>query len=235
MRMIPARRLLADERGFSLMELVVAMAIGSIVLTTLLGVFMNGMSNTTGVTDRIEATQRARIATDRVTTLLQAQVCVDGASPISDAQATTVTFTANIGDVLADPVRYTFRYDTASKTLWEDDFLPTMVNGTPTYAAPPSRSRVLISNVEPVNVTPFNGAFFTYYAFDATTGLVDDNAPLFAPLTNSDEQRVVRVGTGMVALPERTKANADPRATTITGQAIVGSADPANPDKGPKC
>ncbi|MDX6713557.1 MAG: hypothetical protein QOH30_115 [Baekduia sp.] len=228
--MIRAGRLVADERGFSLMELVVAMAIGSIVLTTLLGVFMNGMSNTTGVTDRIEATQRARIATDRVTTLLQAQVCVDGTSPITDAQATTVTFTANIGDVLANPVRYTFRYDTPSKTLWEDDFLPTMVNGTPTYAAPPSRSRVLISNVEPVN-----GAFFTYYAFDATTGLVNASAPLFAPLTNADEQRVVRVGTGMVALPERTKANADPRATTITGQAIVGGADPANPDKGPKC
>jgi prepilin-type N-terminal cleavage/methylation domain-containing protein len=233
--MSPQRRLLADEQGFSLMELVVAMAIGSIVLTTLLGVFMNGMSNTTGVTDRIEATQRARIATDRVTTLLQGQVCVDGNSPITDAQATSVTFTANIGDVLANPVRYRFRYDTVTKTLWEDDFVPTMVNGAANFPAGATRSRVLISNVEPVSGAPFNGAFFTYYAFDTATGLVDSSAPLPAPLTSPDAQRVVRVGTGMVAVPERTKASTDPRATTITGQAIVGSADPANPNKGPKC
>jgi prepilin-type N-terminal cleavage/methylation domain-containing protein len=225
------RALLADEHGFSLMELVVAMAIGSIVLTTLLGVFMNGMSNTTGVTDRIEATQRARIATDRVTTLLQGQVCVEGSAPISDAQATTVTFTANIGDVLANPVRYTFRYDSATKTLWEDDFVPTLLgDGSLSFPVGATRSRVLISNVE-----PFSGAFFTYYAFNNATGLVNAAAPLPAPLSASDRQRVVRVGTGMVAVPERTKVSTDPRSTTITGQAIVGSADPANPNKGPKC
>jgi prepilin-type N-terminal cleavage/methylation domain-containing protein len=229
-RMSSQRSLLADEHGFSLMELVVAMAIGSIVLTTLLGVFMNGMSNTTTVTDRIEATQRARIATDRVTTLLQAQVCVEGTSPITDAQANTVTFTSNIGDVLANPVRYTFRYNTATKTLWEDDFVPTMVNGSLSFPPGATRSRVLISDVEPAD-----GAFFTYYAFNTATGLVDANAPLLAPLSAADEQRVVRVGTGMVALPERTKASGDPRATMITGQAIVGSADPANPNKGPRC
>jgi prepilin-type N-terminal cleavage/methylation domain-containing protein len=227
--MRPDRRLVADEDGFSLMELIVAMAIGSIVLTVLLGIFMNGLSGTTKVTDRIEATQRARIATDRVVMLLQAQVCADGTAPITDAQATSVTFTANIGDVLALPTRYRMRYDATTKTLWEDDFPATKVDGVLSFQAAPSRSRVLIANVQPVN-----GAFFSYYAFDPTTGLVDQNAPLTPTLSPADVQRVVRVGTAMTAMPERTKT-ADARSTTITGHAIVGSADPANPNKGPKC
>jgi prepilin-type N-terminal cleavage/methylation domain-containing protein len=222
-------RLVSDQRGFSLMELVVAMAIGAIVLTVLLGIFMNGMSGTTKVTDRVEATQRARIATDRVTSLLQAQVCVEGAAPISDAQATTVTFTANIGDAQANPVRYRLRYDDATKTLWEDDYVPTLLaSGALSFPGAPNPSRALITDVQPVD-----GAFFTYHAFNVATGIVDD-AALAAPLSGVDRQRVVRVGTAMTAMPTRTKA-ADQRATTITGQAIVGSADPANPNKGPKC
>lgn len=223
------RRLVADEDGFSLMELIVAMAIGSIVLTVVLGIFMNGLSGATKVTDRIEATQRARIANDRVVMLLQAQVCADGSAPITDAQATSVTFTANIGDAQALPTRYRMRYDATTKALWEDDFPATKVDGALTFQAVPARSRTLITNVQPVS-----GAFFTYYAFNLATGLVDTTLTPAPTLTADDLHRVVRVGIAMTAMPERTKT-ADPRATTITGQAIVGSADTANPNKGPKC
>jgi prepilin-type N-terminal cleavage/methylation domain-containing protein len=227
--MTRARHLAANQDGFSLMELMVAMAIGSIVLTVVLTIFTNGLAGTTQVTDRVEATQRARIATDRITSLLQAQVCVEGSSPISDAQATTITFTANIGDVTANPVRYRFRYDATSQTMSEDDYIPTLqADGSLSFPTGASRTRTLAKNL-----LPSAGAFFTYYAFDATTGIVDD-AALVAPLSDSDEQRVVRVNTAMIAVPERTKVN-DGRSTVITGQAIVGSADPANPNKGPKC
>jgi prepilin-type N-terminal cleavage/methylation domain-containing protein len=226
------RRLVADEQGFTLVELLAAMVIGSIVLTVLMNVFLTGMSNSNKVTDRVEATQRARIATDRLTSLLQAQVCVDGVAPISAATATAVTFTANIGAVTGTPTRFTLRYDAATRNLWEDTVTSTVpttgVNAGKVLFTGTLRSRLIATQV-----LPYNGAIFTYYMFDPDTGMVGET-PLAVPLSTADRPSVIRVGTALTAVPERTKLQ-DPRATTITGQAIVGGADNNNLIRGPKC
>jgi prepilin-type N-terminal cleavage/methylation domain-containing protein len=224
-----AAHLARDERGFSLVELLVAMALGSMVLTAVMTVFINGLTGTAKVTDRIDALQRARLTADRMTTLLQAQVCSGGSAPITDGQATTVTFTANVGDVTATPTRYRLRWDNTTNRIYEDRFVATTdTSGNLIFPSSPSQTKVIGTDM-----VPAGGTLFTYNAFDAANGGVNATA-LGTPLSNADAQTVVAVSVSLVAQPERTKVT-DERSTTLNTQAVVGSADATNPNRGPKC
>jgi prepilin-type N-terminal cleavage/methylation domain-containing protein len=224
------RHIRHDERGFSLMELLTAMVIGSVVLTAVMSIFLTGISKTAQVNDRVEAAGRARLAADRAVTLLDAQTCVDGISPLIDAQADQVTFFANLGTVDAEPKQYRLRYDAAADTLYEEQFDGARVKGVLEFPAQPNRTRVLGTGLLPVNA-----AVFTYYKF-LDTGVVA-TTPLSQTATGLsvvDRQQVVRVGVGLNALPSRT-TSASTVGTTIDAQATVASADPSNPTKGPNC
>jgi prepilin-type N-terminal cleavage/methylation domain-containing protein len=70
-----------DESGFSLVELVVALAIGTVVL---LAAFMLVDASTPlaqRTNDRVDAFQRGRLALDIVGAELRSQVCMPGAIP----------------------------------------------------------------------------------------------------------------------------------------------------------
>jgi prepilin-type N-terminal cleavage/methylation domain-containing protein len=78
-----ARRAAADERGFSLVELLVAMAISTTVLIAILGAF-EIFTTSTRVTDRTTAAQDAARATVRnlVITMRQGRVATGQTTPI---------------------------------------------------------------------------------------------------------------------------------------------------------
>ncbi|MCW2985614.1 MAG: prepilin-type N-terminal cleavage/methylation protein [Conexibacter sp.] len=213
-----------DEAGFSLIELLVALAIGSIVLTAVMTVFINGLTGSAKVTDRVEAAQRARVTADRISTLLQAEICgTTGDAPISDASATSVTFTANLGDVYADPIQYRIRWDSATKSIFEDRYVST--DGGTTFPAAPTSSRLIGTNMVPTD----GSTLFKYYGFDTVNGGI---AP--TPMSPIDVQQIIAVNFYLTAMPERTKQS-DPRATSVEGQAVAGSADPSDPNLGTKC
>jgi prepilin-type N-terminal cleavage/methylation domain-containing protein len=234
MHMTVLRRLRDDEGGFSLTELLAAMAIGSLVLWAAMQVFVTGIQGSSKVGDRVEAAQRGRLAMDRITTVLNAQVCLDSATPpISTGADQSVTFTANLGRVDADPVRYVLRYDSAAKRLIEDQYTPNVdVNGVVTYAGTPSRSRTLATGVVPERVAGTQQPMFRYYQFNADGTI--NTTPLGTPLMAANLTKVVRVGIAFQAVPERTN-NEDARGTTLEGQATLGSADPNDPTKGTNC
>jgi prepilin-type N-terminal cleavage/methylation domain-containing protein len=223
------RRRAVQQDGFSLIELLVALALGSIVLTAVMTVFINGLTGSAKVTDRVEAAQRARNTSDRINTLLQAQVCSDGAAPITEATTTSVTFTANTGDVAAIPTRYRVRWDSATNRIYEDRWVPT-VAADGSYVWPPG---ITSTRVIGTDMTPENDVLFTYNAFNAGTGGIAE-PELPQPISTATMQTIVSVSTSLVAQPERTKV-ADARKTVIETQAITGSADAANPNRGPKC
>jgi prepilin-type N-terminal cleavage/methylation domain-containing protein len=145
------RRLRDDESGFSLTELLAAMAVGSFVLWAAMQIFVTGIQSSARVGDRVEAAQRGRLAMDRLTTVLDAQVCLDSTTPpISTGQDQSLTFTANLGRVDADPIRYVLRYDSTSNRLLEDQYDPSVdVNGVVTYSGTASRTRTLATGVVP--------------------------------------------------------------------------------------
>jgi Tfp pilus assembly protein PilW len=217
------------------MELMMALAIGSLVLTAVMLTFVNGLQATTRVTDRVEAAQRARLAMDRVVTLLNSQTCLYTSTgttsvPIVDGQAQQVTFYANLGLVSADPVQYRLRYDAATKRIFEDQFVPTRdPRGNPVYPTSVTATKTVASDIVP---TLAGGVIFQYYQFN-TDGTIN-TVPLGAPLTAATRLQAVRVGATFAATPESTKT-LDLRSTTVDGSATVGSAEGSDSSKGVNC
>jgi prepilin-type N-terminal cleavage/methylation domain-containing protein len=240
----PGRRIRTDESGFSLVELLMAMALGSIVLAALMTVFLNGVTGVVRVSDRVDALQRGRVTMDRVVTLLNSQVCVlnpdgTGVPPIRDGQDNQVAFSASIGAVDSDPTIYRLRYDAPKKNLWEDRYLPTRPSGVLTYAgypSSPSSTTLIGSNIVPTDAgTPI----FRYYQFVTTVGPtlgMVDTTPLATPLTTTSQFAAVRMAISFVTQPEHTTSStADLRATALDGVALVGSANAGEPVKGVNC
>jgi prepilin-type N-terminal cleavage/methylation domain-containing protein len=240
-----ARRLRSDESGFSLIELLMSMALGSIVLAALLTVFMSGVSGTIKVSDRTEALQRGRITMDRITTLLNSQTCLlntdgTGQPPIRDGQDNQVTFYASLGVVDSNPLIYRLSYDSGTKRITEERFLPDVSSGVvtyPSYPASPSVSRVIGTNILP---TTAGAPIFQYYQFittiGPTLGMVDNLTPLTTPLSTTSQYAAVRLTMSFATQPEHTSGSTiDKRGTRIDGVATVGSANAGEPTKGVNC
>lgn len=83
MRALSARRVAADERGFTLIEVLVTMAVGIVVLFAILGAF-DVFSRSAAVTDRATAAQDAARATVRnlVIVMRQGRVASGQTTPI---------------------------------------------------------------------------------------------------------------------------------------------------------
>jgi prepilin-type N-terminal cleavage/methylation domain-containing protein len=238
------RRLRSDQSGFSLVELLMAMALGSIVLAALMTVFLNGITGTVKISDRTEALQRGRITMDRVTTLLNSETCLlnsdgTGQPPILNGQDSQVAFYASLGVVDSDPTIYRLRYDSASKRMWEERFLPVNNAGVvtyPTYPASPDYSRLIGTNILP---TTAGAPIFRYWQFittdGPTLGMVDGTA-LATPLSTTSQFATVRITISFVTQPEHTSGSTtDLRATSLDGVATVGSANAGEPTKGVNC
>jgi prepilin-type N-terminal cleavage/methylation domain-containing protein len=233
-----ARRLAREEDGFSLIELLTALALGSVVLTALMFVFTTGLTASGRVTDRVDSTARARLAMDRMTTLLNSQVCLvnpDATSgqvatppvvPASDGNA--VTFYADLDGASDTPNKYTITYNPTAKTLTLASYagIGQMATGI-TFPSTPSSTTLLADNVQgALNSGGTEDPVFSYYAFTAS-GTVDETAPLVTPISIADSVKVVRVGVKFQANSTRTKTD-DRRRTIIIGQGIVATADPVD-------
>lgn len=234
------RRHRADD-GHTLVELLAAMAIGSIVLTALLTVFTRGLDHSMQVYDRTESTGRARVAIERMTTLLDSQVCVVARTTLPDGSSidqsvppvlpgstgSAVTFFADLDGASARPDRYALVYDAAAKTLTELRYRGTGDLPSRTFPAQPTSRRVLADNIVPARGATGRVPIFRYYAFEPD-GSVDVSKPLAAePLSAADAPRSVRVRVTFQANAARTRAD-DGRRTVLDGEGTVATANPTD-------
>jgi Tfp pilus assembly protein PilV len=240
--MLMTRDLARREDGFSLMELLVAMVTGGVILTALMTVFLNGVQGTTNTQERLDSQQRGRLVMDRVTTLLSSQVCLDAATPPIVPVVSTdrsVTFYADLQGASNTPRKYTITWDATAKTLTEYTYngtgaLPAKI----TWPASASSTRQLATNVWPArnDANTADLPLFAYYRFEAD-GTVNPASPIAASsgIAATDSDDVVTVMANFRVLPAGATATSNARSTSISGRALVGSADPASPSAGPNC
>ena len=228
------RRFSREDDGFSLMELLAAMAIGGIVLTGVLTVFTNGLTSTSRILDRVDSSSRARYAMDRMTTLLNSQVCLispdedlgQAATPpiVAGSTGNSITFYADLDGAATTPAKYTLTYDPAAKTLTQYTYQGTGTMGSNlAFPTTPTSTRRLADNVQAQGSDPV----FSYYGFTSTGTVNDDVAGLATPISVANALKVVRVNIKIQANSEMTKAD-DKRRTIITGQGTVATADPVD-------
>lgn len=229
------RELLRDDAGFSLMELIVALAIGSIVLTAVMNVFINGMQGTAKVTDRADASARARLTTDTISSLLQAAVCNNNTAPITNATDSSITFTGALGAPEDAAIQYRVRWDSATKNVYEDTFASSgsvsSTDATLVYPTTPTTTKLIGANMMPKGGT----TLFSYFPYDTRNGTMAAN-PITAPGTTAATLRtIIGITTNLVALPSRTTTSSSTQNAVVEAQSVVGQVDASNPGQGTQC
>lgn len=238
------RQIARDESGFSLVELLTAMVVGSVVLLALMFLMTTGFRKTAEVNDRAEAAQSGRSGMDRILTLLDSGVClgplgasssvpplIGSKSGVQGSDGSYIAFYADLNGASDTPDRYTITYDATARTLTEvrSDGVGALPNTTWPGA---TQTRVIATDVLPAD-DPNTGAalpIFRYFAYEPD-GTIDVAAPLATPITDVLASQVVRVNVAFEVISRRTRVE-DARSTSIEGQSIVGTPDPSNPSGG---
>jgi prepilin-type N-terminal cleavage/methylation domain-containing protein len=228
------RNVRSEESGFTLVELLTAMTIGTVLLMAAFTLLDRASAANQEVANRQDALQRGRQGMELVVRQLRSQVCLgDETEPITVADDNAVTFYADLSDGSQDVRQHTIRYDTATKTLFQDTYIGTGDYPDLVFSDPPSSTAELVSGVEPILDSGEPRPILRFYAF-REGGQPGDLELLPTPLSSDDAIRTVMVKVGFVVLPDN-KRPEDREATTLESDIYVRLADPSRPAEGPRC
>jgi prepilin-type N-terminal cleavage/methylation domain-containing protein len=220
------RRLSGDERGFTLVELLVSMTLGLLVLGSTMLLMDRAFRHNSEVTQHTEAQQRSRIAMEEVIRRLRSQACYDGVTPpLATGTDSSTSFYAEYGDGTTPLELVTLTYDPTAGTLTEQRITGT---GTPpVFTAAPDTSLVL-SNMTQEGTTPI----FKYYAYPTVNPTAADQL-LTTPLSAADRLKVARIEVTMQAWPNGVTAHRA-NSAVVHDEIHVRLADP-NKSGTPRC
>lgn len=227
------RRLLArirrDESGFTLPELLVAMIIGIIVVLATFLTLDSSIALTGKVTDRVDRTQRARSAMDRITRDLASQVCLDSTTPaIISADDYSIRFYSFFGDNPFVPDIRQLTWDTNTNTITEKTWAGSGAMPNTTWPAQPRTTTILTDVAPPFasgNSGP-RGPVFKYYVSGSAT-------PLSTPLSAANLAAASQISISFMAYAQG--HNMTGPAETMQDQVFVRTTDPSSPVATPNC
>jgi type II secretory pathway pseudopilin PulG len=223
------RRLRSDESGFTLPELLVAIPIGIIVLLATFFTLDSSIVLTGKVTDRVDRTQRSRVAMEDMTRKLRSQVCPAVGQPaLINADDYSVRFYSFLGTRPFVPDIREIAWDTNTNSIVERKWAGSGASPNTTWAITPTTSTVL-SDVKPTFVTGNSGPrgpVFTYYTGNSAT-------PLTTPLSSTDLAATSRLGISFMTYAQ--SRNFTGPAATLQNDVFVRTADPNAASVTPDC
>jgi hypothetical protein len=188
------RRRAGEEAGFTLIELCVAMAAGTVVMFGLVGIMIVTLHQTQRTFTKVDATRQARTAIANIENELHS-ACIGGATPIqAGSDANNVDFLSFYGtSAKPTPVWHELSFDPAKHTLTDASYTVTgsgPVWGKGTLAA----TNTLLSNVSQQSS---GTAVFQYFAYESAYTDAQKNSYWAIP----DGSNVVPV-TGAALTPD---------------------------------
>jgi prepilin-type N-terminal cleavage/methylation domain-containing protein len=231
----------SDESGFTLVELVAAMAVGLMVLMAGFMLLDRATSASSEIADRQDAVQRGRMAMERITRQLRSQVCLgDETEPITYGDDNQVVFYTDLGagSLSGDSIeRRRLSYVEASgKARIVQDIFGRIGGTYPdlTFAGLPTASDVLLHKATRLVDDGVDRPFLRYYGFVLEDGEPGELERLPTPLSADDASRTVMVRVGFAALTDRMRPH-EGDATGMETDVYVRLADPSKPLEGPRC
>jgi hypothetical protein len=211
------RRLLKDESGMTLVELLVATATGVVVMAGITFAFIIVLRETNRVVNHVDANQRARLAmTDIMEQLHSSCVAYDFAPVREKSTDTTLMFQHQTGSAV-QPTPLLTKLALSGTTLTQYDYVS---NGgvAPEWTYPslesPTSTQPLATNLGVISGVPL----FRYYAY---SGSGISATPLAVPLTKENAERVVKVSVSFVAGALKTLSKDANAATPIQDSALL--------------
>jgi prepilin-type N-terminal cleavage/methylation domain-containing protein len=218
---------LRAERGFTVIEMLVAATVGSVVLIAIFSLLDFSVEQSTGTNARTDSSQRGRAAMEQVTQSLRSQVCFTpnaGTTPAVSllyADRYKVTFYGFNGSGAFLPERRTIFWDTNSNSL-KQTVEPGLGNPVTSFGTPATRT-ILTSVKPPPAGGGTSGDVFEYrrvLAGGATQQLTGN------PLAAADLARVSVIRVRFKVDPE-VKGNPSPEnASSFESQIFVRTTDP---------
>jgi prepilin-type N-terminal cleavage/methylation domain-containing protein len=233
------RRLHNDERGFTIVEMLVTLAVGSIVLAAIFGALDYSVKADGKVQDRVDSAQRGRAAMELITQQLRSQICLGPgypAIPVAPASdGNTISFYTDLGGDTPKLQRRTITY--SNGTVYETDYNVTGTLPTaPTFTLA-RQNWVLADRLALVPNTPF----FRYYAFTPNpvtpNRWLNTTAPSYT-LADADKPSTVKVSISFIANPLRgpgVQGTANASLSTFQNDVYVRTSDASDPDHSPQC
>lgn len=238
------RRLHSDEGGFTLTELLIAMAIGLILAAAGMTLLLMVMKRADDVDHQVDVNQRGRYLMDIVTRDLRSEICMTTDVPpirattrgiVGGKYMETVAFYTDLTDgrTNADPELRTLIYDETARTITEEVRKP--ASGTVpnlVYPTAPTTSRIIATDIQRDGTNPI----FRFYAFTAPVAGQSSTPTLelSSPLSAANIKLVARIGIDYKVIPLGRKTT-----TPITGvfqdDVFVREADPNDPAPIPTC
>ncbi len=195
--MLVRRRLdIADERGATLIEVMVGLASGMVVLFALTMMLVVTMHTTARVSARVDATRNARLTITNVTEQLRSSCVAPRIAPVrAGSTGTSLQFIHQKGSgVVLDPVLS--KIELVGGTLTQYDY-PKTTGAMPNwnFALAPTSQRQLATGISPIAPSE---AIFTYLGY---SGKAINLALPAAPLSSTDAARTVAVKVAFSAAP----------------------------------
>jgi hypothetical protein len=221
--LINDRPRLNDERGSTMIELLVGMAMGMIVLVGLTMVIIVTLHGNARVDARVEATQNARLTITKIMEQLHSACVSPKIAPIKAGSSGTklVFWHAAPGQSKAvEPIPVESEITYAGESLWETDKVAT--GGTsPEWIFPEKgEARKLISNVAP----PADGEIFNYYRYEG--GRLAETA-IAPPLGAIEAAEAVLVNVALAAEPASNPVHDESAAATVSDSATLRLTPPS--------
>ncbi len=166
------RRVRGNESGITLIELLVAMAMGVIVSGAAYAILTTTLRETSRVFTRVDATQRSRLAMENIESLLHSSCVADGTTPIistppsRSSDGTNMWFVSKYGNQnVVTPTLHKLSLNTTTKTLTDSTYALTAGTSpqTWTWATTATGTTTVLTNVTQVGSTPI----FRYFKFEA--------------------------------------------------------------------
>jgi prepilin-type N-terminal cleavage/methylation domain-containing protein len=234
------------QAGFTLVELLVTVLIGTVVLFALFGLVDVALRSQQRVDARVDSNSRGRLAMEEMVQQLRSSVCVqNGASsflsPVSSADANQVTFYTGLTDptevnnntFAPDMRQLSYSGGAITERTWAGQ------GSVPTMTFPSlTKTKTLLNNVQPQTT---GAPIFTYWTYDDTDNNVN-TVPVLTEHTGTiaaaDLPRIVQVDIDFTTNPTRGPANSQ---TQVNFSNSVWIRVQSNPDdqsiatQGPQC
>jgi type II secretory pathway pseudopilin PulG len=204
-----------SERGFTLVELLVSMAIAMVVTVAVLALVDVSMSNSARVTARVDANQRARPVLQRLVDELHS-TCLgpDNTPVLAGSGPDSISFQHQTGSAVS-PVPVKRQVTLSGSTLTESVY-PVTGGAAPdwVYASTPSSTRQLLTDV---GLASTGAPLFQYFADES--GRIS-TTPLETPLSDEDAALTVQVTVSFSVAPRSTPVTDAGAAVSVSDSAV---------------
>jgi Tfp pilus assembly protein PilE len=205
-----------DERGTTLIELLVATTAGVVILFAISAMVIVSLRETVRINSHVDATQRARVVLTKVIEELHSACVAPQIAPVREGSTgTQLIFIHQTGSAVA-PTPVLSKVTLSGGILSQSEYLSTGGEAPEwSFAETPSSTQQLMTNLSPTSPST---SIFSYYSY--SNGEVSAT-PLPTPLESANAKRTVKVGIALTAAPQSTPI-ADPNAAAnITDSALL--------------